>query len=990
MKLSNFLRRYLAGLVAAAFLILPLQNAWAAAYVTLGSFSGTPDLIEVSGGGWQAGETVSIYLGSVSGSPAGSATAGTDSFFGPLSINIPPNTPQGPLAIIAQGLSGQTAENSFYVVNFNPSISFDSGGNTPGSQAMISGLGFASGEVVNFSLNGQPGGSVSADSTGSFSNGVFNVPSVPSGTYQLIAQGQASGAQAIFYFYVGGFYPSAYPSTYYLLPGESLSFSGSGFAAGEEITVTETNAGEVSTLTADSGGSFGDAGSFVVTSSMSGGINTFNLSGSLGNSVNGIMVTVGSFSGQIFPSSYFVPAGGSVTFSGNNFAPNEIVDVVSEGSSSPLTSFPAGSDGSFSGAGSVELPFSAAGTTRTFTLTGRESGSGGSVRIGVGSLNSVITPSHYYLNPGQSFEISGSGFGEDEAIEITAGSSVRSVSAVMGGFGPVEFDAPFTSGGLDISAVGLESGSQAVLSLTIGQLYPQAEPDKYYVFPGDTVTFTGSGFIGGESISHTASGIFAGSVASDPSGGFELGFSVPFGTNGSQTHIFTGSLSGGVASVTVTVATLAPYASADVYYATPGSTVNVSAVGFASGETVNITGGQTLLSVIAEGGVVPPTPVVLPFSSQSSVEITLTGEDSGALASVPITLAPFFPQVSPSTYYTNPGTIVSFSGSGFASGETVMAMLNGQSKGSVSANSSGEFSEFDIVIPVEATSANFLFTGEQSSGTANLSIALAPFMPQVSPSTWYAPAGSKVTLAGTGFASGESINISLNGSEVAMATVDTSGEFVSSEITLPFSATQANFVVTSSQTDANIPLSITVAALNPGLQLSTYYSPGGQPLVVSGQGFGGSETIDLSFDGNVLGNATTNTSGDFTWSGTVPFSAAGNKTIQARGQLSGAQAAAVITIPQTYVNVQLGAYAGAPGSAVNFIGSGFAPNEAVNITTNRTGSVVVHNFTANSSGSFNDSGYLLPSDFTPGTLTLTIIGQNSFSSQSIVYYVTGG
>ena len=97
-----------------------------------------------------------------------------------------------------------------------------------------------------------------------------------------------------------------------------------------------------------------------------------------------------------------------------------------------------------------------------------------------------------------------------------------------------------------------------------------------------------------------------------------------------------------------------------------------------------------------------------------------------------------------------------------------------------------------------------------------------------------------------------------------------------------------------------------------------------------------------------------------------------------------------LTVAPVYTSLELSQYAGAPGSAVTFIGTGYLPNEPVQVTTDRTGSAAVATFTADVSGHFTNSSYTIPINFTEGNLTFTVTGTHSFDTKNVVYYVTGG
>jgi hypothetical protein len=993
---KSVLGRIIVTSLIAAVVIMPFALVHAAAYVTLSSFSGHPTTLQVSGGGWSAGETVSLYLNSASGSPSASAVVGSDSFFGPTNLVIPSNTPQGNLPIIAVGSSaGMTQSNSYYVAQFTPTLTTSASPNTPGGINLVSGTGFAPGETVNLVLNGATGGHATADTSGNFANASFTIPSVGIGTYQLHGIGASSGADAINYFYVGGFYPAANPSTYYLLPGDTLRFSGGGFAPGETVKIfANTGASAVSTFTASATGNFTDAGGYAIPATAPGGVQTFHVKSLTTGADIPIMVTVGSFNSLVTPDNYFVIPGQVVKFYGLGFASNEPIQVFLGTSGTPLTTLSADIGGGFSAAGNVTVPFSAAGTNPMYRFVGQNSHTSSTVNLTVGTFSPLISPSEFYLTPGKKFTVWGTGFAPGEIVNVSAsGSAFPVITDIYGVFktsGP--FTAPFSAGPVHITATGASSGATATVDTSVSSLYPSVSPTSYYLFPGDAISFSGIGFAPGETVRITSPASTTFTAVSDEFGSFNSSSSPISITSasGARTYTFTGQSSGAVATVTVTIAALYPLASADNYYASPGTAVNVNGSGFAGGEGVTISGGSTVVHAVANSsGAISPTSVVVPFGVTSPASITLTGDLSGAHASVPITIAPFSPQITPNTYYTAPGTAVTFTGNGFAANESAAITLNGASVGSVTTTASGTLTSAGIVIPVSATNAHFVFTGSLSGVPSSVDVGLSSFSPQISPSSWYVPAGSSITINGSGFASGESVAVMLNGASASTGTVNSLGNFVSSPITIPYSATAAHVNVTSSLTGSHLSFDVGVAALAPGINLSTYYDIGGKPLVVNGMGFGGNEPVALTFDGAALGTVTTDTSGNFTFTGTVPFGAAGNKTIQARGSNSHASATANFTQPQIYVNVQLGSYAGAPGDAVTFTGDGFLPNEPVNITTDRTGSAVVHSFNANAAGQFTNGAYHLPLSFTGGPLTLTITGTHSLVPKSIAYYVTG-
>jgi large repetitive protein len=990
---------FIAGL-AVIFMIAPWRVALAAEFLTLDSFSGTPKTLQVSGGGFTAGETVSIYLGSTGGTPVATAKAGQTTLFGPVAVTIPSNTAQGALSVIAVGsTSNLQASNSYYVVPFGPSISVVSTANTPGSSIGISGAGFAPNETVDLFFDTSAAGSAKADSKGAFGKTAVTIPQVAANTYLIHAKGASSGAEALGYFYVGGFYPTASPDNYFLMPGQLLTFSGSGFAPGETVTLYQGQSQTpLASIKADSTGSFSNAGGITVPASTPGGILNFTLKSNTTNVSVPLLVTIGSFTSLVTPDNYFVQPGQSVKFYGTGFAPNETIQVYQGQGQGllPIASIKADKGGGFANQATTTIPFNAGGATITFKFVGQDSQTTASVDISVGTLNPQINPSEYYLTPGKVFTIWGTGFAAGEKVDVSAAGTTFTVTTDKYGVfktsGP--FTAPYTPNiQIEVSAVGQTSGVKASLSLSVGSLSPLVSPDSYYITPGDQINLNGSGFAPGEDVNIISGQNILATIPTDQYGNFANQLvTTPF--NGGQTinFTFTGVKSGASTNLSVTIAELFPLVSLDNYYAVPGSTIKAQGSGFSRGEPVTITvGGEatTLTATADKNGTTPWVPITLPMDLlDKTLTITFSGDATHTSGTASVTLAPFNPQVSPDTWYTQPGTKVTFSGSGFAARENIAVTFNGTNAGTAVASSTGEFT-FSHTIPFTANAAHYTFSGAKSGASASVDISLAPFNPQVSPSTYYAAPGSEITFNGTGFAPGETVNISLNNAAAVPVKADSKGNFVSSAFAVPFGVQSTHFAFTSDITNANLALDIGVAQLNAGIILSTYYATGGAPLMVTGMGFGGGEKVNITFDGAVLGSATTDTKGDFTFKTSVPFGQPGSHTIIATGQNSSAVSTASFTQAQVYTNVQLQSYAGAPGDAVTFIGSGFLPNEPINITTDRTGGTIVHTFAADAKGNFSNSGFVVPATFIGGPLSLTVTGTHSMSSAAITYYVTG-
>ena len=999
----NTLHKFAAGTVLLTLSILafpPLSGA-DSHFVTLNSFNGKPAVdLNVWGGGYDAGETVRLTLDGDTTGLIGYAPveipAGGDTFFGPVPFHIPVNAPQGPLVIRATGLvSGRQATNSYYVEPFTPAINFNAPVNTPGGAINLNGQGFAPAEMVTLSLAGATS-TVAADSAGNFTGANLIIPSVSPGTYLLTGTGNDSGAAAIGYFYVGNFYPAILPTAYFVPAGGNLSFSGSGFMAGGTIDIfVGASSTPAATFAADGAGGFTGAGALAVPFSLAGTVATFNAAGRTSGATAATMVAIGQLYPSAIPSAYYIPPGQVLNFSGSGFFGNEAINILEDSSVVPLSTFNATS-GAFSNAGGIVIPFGWSGTTRNFRLLGATSGGLAMTPVAVGALYATINPSAYYVPAGSSFTLGGNGFGASETIHFFLGgteSTSTLTTASNGSFtaaGP--FLAPYAAAGstLNIMAAGQTSGASANTVITVGQLYPVVSPSDYYLLPFANFSVVGSGFAPNEPVAIALGTSTLATPLANSFGIFVHNLIAP-GVGGPQHYVFTGQNSGAAAALDLMVAAIFPVAQADNYYAPRGASVNVQGSQFLMNEPVTIAvNGTTTLTAANASGTTPWVPITLPFATSTSVQVVLTGGLSGASALTEITLAPFGAQVAPSTWYASPGSAIDFSGSGFAINENVSVTVNGGAATSTTANGAGAFNLIGLTLPFGGSPATYVFTGALSGASVSVPITLTPFYPNVTPSTWYGSPGTPLSFLGSGFGASETVNLSAPGSLATSTLANGAGAFNWSGFALPFVPGPAHYSFTGQLSGANAAFDLTVAGLNPWLFLDQYYFPGGTPLLISGRDFAGNETVSLAVNGMQFATTTADGGGDFDLPLAAPFGTPGAKTLTGTGEASGAVGTSGYTLAEVYPGIALGAYAGPPGGAVTFIGTGYFANEPIEILTDRTGGTVVRAFSADGSGAFTDAGYVLPGDFMEGLLTFTIRGTQSFTERTIIFYVTGG
>jgi hypothetical protein len=163
------------------------------------------------------------------------------------------------------------------------------------------------------------------------------------------------------------------------------------------------------------------------------------------------------------------------------------------------------------------------------------------------------------------------------------------------------------------------------------------------------------------------------------------------------------------------------------YYLLPGQSVRVLGFGFWPGEQVrvNIFGKDSNVIAGTTGRFVSQY-FVAPFNIlDSTQEAAATGQISGVSRNATFKVGTFYPVVSPSAYYLNPGATVHFYGHGFAPNEPVSIVSNGAELGSKNANSKGNFYTAGFTVPASAGNWPVTFTGQWThlSYTLNLIVA---------------------------------------------------------------------------------------------------------------------------------------------------------------------------------------------------------------------------------------------------------------------------
>jgi hypothetical protein len=237
-----------------------------------GKAAGQPgDTVTVSASGFGPGEKVDVYWGRVAGTPAATLTADGSGSIGMSSVPVGV-APTGPTTLVLVGEKTKTTATAPYqMLGLYPVLTPHPYAVQPGHPVTLTGSGFAPNEQVLLYLNaasGTPALTATANSGGSLSLS-FVVPFGLKGNQTLTAIGDQSRAAVDSGFDVLSYNPSAQASTYGALPGTTISFYATGFAANEVVEVYlgrgQGNSGQlVTAFRVNSHGSAAAAGNYVI------------------------------------------------------------------------------------------------------------------------------------------------------------------------------------------------------------------------------------------------------------------------------------------------------------------------------------------------------------------------------------------------------------------------------------------------------------------------------------------------------------------------------------------------------------------------------------------------------------------------------------------------------------------------------------------------------------------------------------------------------
>jgi hypothetical protein len=219
-------------------------------------------------------------------------------------------------------------------------------------------------------------------------------------------------------------------------------------------------------------------------------------------------------------------------------------------------------------------------------------------------------------------------------------------------------------------------------------------------------------------------------------------------------------------------------------------------------------GGMALLFVLVTLLVVPVPALAQGTSTQAPIATVSTPAPTTEASATPRPIA----SLKLSSSSGLPGATITANGSAFKPGETVEVTFNGQSVGSPTVNDGGSFSLSFSVPNVQPGQYGMLAKGAASGFTATAAFSINQGVAALSFSAPQAAPATSLTVTGTGFQPGETVQFWFNGAVVGSATADTKGSPAVTFVVPTLDAGAYDVTATGQTSNVTVTSSYTVLA----------------------------------------------------------------------------------------------------------------------------------------------------------------------------------
>jgi 5-hydroxyisourate hydrolase-like protein (transthyretin family) len=427
----------------------------------------------------------------------------------------------------------------------------------------------------------------------------------------------------------------------------------------------------------------------------------------------------------------------------------------------------------------------------------------------------------------------------------------------------------------------------------------------------------------------------------------------------------TGSISGKQATSTLNVI-YQPAITLGAPAARPGQDLSVTGAGFVPNVTVHVslpvqTGSTTTTmtkDVTTDDKGAFTITLNLPGSlQQGSYTVTAKGTAIGLTAAAKLAIS-LKAAIAAQPATVSPGETVKITGSGYSANATVyikltVPLFGGGSKPldtTVTTDAQGAFTT-SLHIPGHAAAGSVTIAaqGPHTASHASLTIKHVPAIIAVTPQT-LAP-GSSVTIKGSGYPAGDTVDISVpvklvNSSTQTLAMTahaDANGQFTV-HLNVPGTVATGNYtLVAKSALSGRAPTARLSLSVSGRISLAPNNAQPGHAITVNGSGFGANVSVTVSATFGLYGGGTrtvsvkvqTDAQGTLTGHISIPSNAAaGPVTIQAQGP--NARATARLMVNHLPAAVTVSPASVVPGSTLHVTGSGYLANSKITVSVSIT------------------------------------------------------
>jgi hypothetical protein len=259
--------------------------------------------------------------------------------------------------------------------------------------------------------------------------------------------------------------------------------------------------------------------------------------------------------------------------------------------------------------------------------------------------------------------------------------------------------------------------------------------------------------------------------------------------------------------------------------------------------------------------------------------------------------------------------------------------------------------------------------------------------------------GSTGAVSGSGFRPGAIIDLYLKqrpddrGEELGFVQTDQGGNFGGFSVTLPQTYTEGQFLIVAREQGSGKEAQAQghIRSGSPKVQMGTQVGKPGDNVVISGSGFKPGEEVLVYFNtiaGDPIARLRADSAGGLDRESLrIPFGAVGNNAFIFLGQQSQAPVTVPFLLLNLYPTVVLSEYAARADTVLSFTGTGFGPEEKVQVHLNDPTTSPLAVLQADANGEFENAGSFRIPFSLRGRNVLIFVGQQSQAAVTVGFDV---